>query len=74
MKKLREIIDAQRTKAQFEKEAMLKSEFKVVERNGSLWLTHMGVAFMKVASLAKAEDIAKELNKARETAIEFERL
>lgn len=74
MKNLREIIDARKQKAQFERESELKADFRVVERNGVLWLTHMGVAFMKVAALAKAEDVAKELNNARETAIEFERL
>lgn len=74
MRKLREIIDARKQKAQFEKEAELKAEFRVVEGNGSLWLTHCGVAFMKVSSLAKAEDVAKALNDARNTAVEFEKL
>lgn len=74
MKKVKEIIKAHKQKAQFEKEAVIKAEFNVVERNGNLWLTHCGIAFMKVASLANAENVAKEINKARETAVEFERL
>lgn len=73
MRKLREIISAHKLKAQFERESELKAQFGVVERNGHLWLTLMGVAFMKVASLSNAEDVAKELNKARDTAVEFER-
>lgn len=74
MNKIKEYINARKQKAQFEHEAQIKSEFKVVERNGLLWLTHDGVAFMKIANLAQAEDITKELNKARECAVEYERL
>lgn len=74
MKKLREIIDAQKQKAQFEKEAELKSEFKVIERNGELWLTHCGVAFKKLYASATAKDIALMLESCREVAIEYARL
>lgn len=74
MKTIKEYINARKQKAQFEKEAQIKADFTVVENNGRLWLTHCGVAFMEVASLSKAEDVANELNKARECAVEFERL
>lgn len=74
MKKLKETISAYKRKAQFERESEIKAQFEVVERKGNLWLTHNGVAFMKVASLAKAEDVAKDLNNARECAVEFIRI
>lgn len=69
-----DMAEKSRMKSKAQKNEQLRSEFKVVERNGCLWLTHLDVAFMKVAPLSKAEDVAKELNKARENAIEFGRL
>lgn len=74
MKTIKEFIADKKEKCRLQNEANLKSEFKVVERGGFLWLTHNGVAFMKIASLSKAEDVTKELNKARECAVEFDRL
>lgn len=74
MKTIKEYITAKKDEWRLQDESNLKSEFKVVERGGCLWLTHRGVAFMKIADSAQAEDITKELNNARECAIEFERL
>ena len=74
MRKIKEIIDEHKAKAQFEREAEIKSEFLVVERNGALWLTHAGIAFKQVESGMSSEEVAKEVNAARETAIKFARL
>lgn len=74
MNKIKEIIEKRKEKAQIEKEAVLKSDFRVVERGGALWLTHCGVAFMKVPAATKSEDVAKMLNDARSNAIEFVKL
>ena len=74
MKSFKSYIADRREKYRLQDEANLKAEFKVKERGGFLWLTHQGVAFMKVANLAQAEEITRELNKARECAVEFEKL
>lgn len=74
MNKIKEIIEKRKEKAQIEREAVLKSDFRVVERGGSLWLTHCGVAFMKVPATTKSEDVAKMLNDARANAIDFVKL
>lgn len=74
MKKIRDFIEDRKNKARLQNEANLRSDFKVVERGGFLWLTHNGVAFMRVSNLAQAEEVTKELNKARECAVEFERI
>lgn len=74
MKTIKQYIANQKEQSRLQRESQLKAEFKVQERGGFLWLTHQGVAFLKVANLAQAEDITKELNEARKCAIEFERL
>lgn len=74
MKRIIEYFKGIRDREQMREEMTIKGKFKVTEGGGWLWLTHDGVAFMKVASLAKAEDVAKALNEARECAVEFERL
>lgn len=71
MKKIQKMIESYRNRNREADERFIRSEFKVTERNGSLWLTHCGVAFMKVSSLSSAEGVASELEKARDTAIEF---
>ena len=55
-------------------EESLKKDFDVAERNGSLYLTHCGVAFMKIESMSDADSVAKSLNVARSTAVEFSAL
>ena len=74
MTSIKKYIADKKEKIRMQDEANIRSDFKVVERGGFLWLTHCGVAFMKVSSLSYADDVAKELNKARECAVEFERL
>lgn len=55
-------------------EDSIRNSFDITERGGIMWLTHNGVAFMKIASLSQAGDITKTLNEARACAVEFERL
>lgn len=74
MGKIKEYFNAYKQKIQFEKESQIKADFEVVERGGFLWLTHNGVAFMKIASASQAETVTAVLNKARECAVEFEKL
>lgn len=71
---IKEYFADKKEKYRLQEEANLKADFNVEERAGSLWLTHRGVAFMRVANLSQAEEVTKELNKARECAVEFERL
>lgn len=71
MERLKQLIEKRRKKSRLQKDAELMSEFQVVERGGSLWLTHCGVAFMEIASLSMVEDVAKALNMARQTAVKF---
>lgn len=52
----------------------VKSDFKVMERGGILFLTFNGVAFAEMEGKATANEIAEALNLARETATKFERL
>lgn len=74
MKKIKKYILDKKEQLRLEEEARIRAGFRVVECGGSLWLTHCGVAFMKVASDAKAEEVARTLNETRETAIEYARL
>ena len=74
MKSLKKYISDKKEEYRLQTENEIKSKFKVKERGGFLWLTHDGVAFMKIANVAQAEEITKELNKARECAVEFEML
>lgn len=73
MKKLKEIIAMRKCKIENAKTMEICMEFEVVERNGSLWLTHNGVAFSKVNPLASATEISELLNQSREAAIEFKK-
>lgn len=57
-----------------DKKNEIRKEFNVTERDGSLWLTHNDTAFMKVSSLSPAESVTSELNRVRESAVEFARL
>lgn len=74
METIKKYISNQKEKSRLQKETQLKSEFKVVERGGLLWLTHQNVAFMKISSYTNTEDIVKDLIKARNCAIEFDKL
>lgn len=74
MKTIKQYIADQKEQSRLQKESQLKAEFKVVERDGFLWLTHQGVAFSKIDLTMQAIDVAAMLNDARDCAIEFERL
>lgn len=52
--------------------ASIYDEFKVIERGGQLWLTHLGVAFMVIDKDLNADGVAKALNQARKTAVLFD--
>lgn len=73
MKKLKEILAQHKAKAQSVKNEELRCEFRVVERNGALFLTHLGVAFKRVPNDCNAENVALMLNQVRDTAVEFEK-
>lgn len=74
MKTFSQIIDERKEKIRLQNEADIKSEFSVKERAGFLWLTHNGIAFMKINGNANASDVARMLNTARDCAVEFERI
>lgn len=74
MEWLKQFIKNRREKKRLKRDVELKSFFKVKERGGRLWLTHDGVAFMEIAPMSLAEDVAKELDKARKTAVEYDKL
>lgn len=74
MELLKNWIETQKTKNNRQHIATMRDEFKVKEKDGKIWLTHCGIAFREIPSKATAEDIAKELNEARNTALRFEGL
>lgn len=74
MKTIKQYIADKKEQNRLQKEAQLKAEFKVVERDGYLWLTHQGVAFSRVDLNMQAIDVAAMLNDVRTTAVEFEGL
>lgn len=74
MKKIKEYLAKKKEQTQKQSDIRLKSEFKVEERNGFIWLTHDNVAFMKIPAMLNAERIAEMLNEARKCAVEFEKL
>lgn len=71
---IKKFIQKKKAKIRAREEANIRSDFRIVERDGSIYLTHYSVAFMKVPASTKADDVTKMLNEARDTAIEFERL
>lgn len=74
MKTIKKYFTEQKEKYRLQHQEILRESFDVAERSGYIWLTHNGVAFMKVGELSQASDIAGMLNEARECAVEFERL
>lgn len=50
------------------------SQFQVKERGGHLWLTHNGVAFLKIDTDERAQFVTDMLNGARNCAVEYEGL
>lgn len=74
MMKLKKIISNRKERMRITRELERKSEFRVAERSDSLYLTHSGVAFMKVPKDSTAEDVVEMLNQARIAAVEFDKL
>lgn len=68
------ILEKRRRKVVDERNAALKSEFFFIERDGSLWITHLGVAIMRIPDTMSIADAMGALNKYRESAVEFEKL
>lgn len=74
MKPIRDCLAQSKEKAKNRALVQLRSEFKVVESGGMLWLMHNDVAFAKIGPYASANEIATLLNNARNVAVEFEQL
>lgn len=51
-----------------------KTDYKVSERNGKIYLVHSGYAFAVLPDEITAAEIANELNNARNAALEYEGL
>lgn len=51
-----------------------KTDYKVSERNGKIYLVHQGYAFAVLPEEMTAAEIANELNNARNAALEYEGL
>ena len=68
------LIEAKREKYRATVRQMTKSEFRVAERDGSLWITHKGIAVIKLSEYASAKEIAEKLDECRNTALEYDRL
>lgn len=48
-----------------------KADYKVSERNGTIYLVHQGRAFAVLPDKMTASEIAKELDNARNAALEY---
>lgn len=72
MNPIKKINDHFKAKWARERRVDIEENFKITERNGSLWLIHFGIAFKEFPKNIKAQEIAKELKEARETALKFE--
>lgn len=68
------IIKRYRERMEASKDALIREEFKVTEKGGSLWLTHRGVAFRRIEDHHTAEVVANLLKDARDAAVKHERL
>ena len=74
MERLKKLIEKRKEKSRLQKDAEIKSEFRVVERDNKLWLTHNGVAFMEMPWDMTSSDVASKLAEVRETAITYDKL
>lgn len=71
---IKNYIQNRRKKDEATKDARLKAEFEVTEKNGMLWLTHDGRAFARIEDGKTADEISRLLSEARIAAITFERI
>lgn len=74
MKKLKELIEKRKQKTQAQRRMELHNEFRVEERDESLWLTHNGVAFAKIDGDTPSHVVTAMLAKSRATAVEYDTL
>lgn len=74
MNVLKKWVESQKTKSNKQHIDSMRDEFRVKEKDGKIWLTHYGIAFKEIPPKSTAEDIAKELEDARKTALRFEGL
>lgn len=71
MKQLRAVIKRYKSRKAKDAEFDLRMEFDITERDGFIYLTHNGVAFMKASGDTCADSLSLMLNGARETAIKY---
>lgn len=74
MKAIKELIANSRENIRSQKEASIMAEFNVVERDGYVWLTHNGIAFMEFGCETSVREVTDKLAEVRETAVRFAKL
>lgn len=74
MKIIKKWLSEYKEKSKNDRVNELFHQFKVAERNGCLWLTHNGVAFLKINVSDTSANIAGMLKTARDNAVEYEGL
>lgn len=74
MKSLAQVWTDHKEKSTANEIAAIKSDFKVCEKDGKIYLTHNGYAFATMPKESTAAEIAAKLNEARKAALEFEGL
>lgn len=74
MKTFQQMIKEKKEKWNAMAEERIKSEFRVVERDGTIYLTHNDVAFMSIDDNATAKVIAQKLEVVRNTAVKYAKL
>ena len=71
---LRNWLDHKKEGFRKQRDHDIREEFKVVELDGKLWITHNGCAFAEMDPKQSADDVTHHLFKARETAIRYDKL
>lgn len=74
MKTIEQWWNSHKNKNRINEVRNIRSDFKICERNGLIYLTHNGYAFATMPKHATADEIATKLNEARQAALEFEGL
>lgn len=69
---LKKWLQKEKAKEAKRRAGSILEDFKVVEKDGKIWLTHMGFAFKEMPATKSTGEVAKELNTARQTAIRYE--
>lgn len=71
---IRKFISRQREALAAKRVAAIRDEYRVTERDGRLWITHLGCAIGVIAPDTKARDVAAYLNQIRDISVEYERI